>query len=332
MAGNPTAAQLLGHVVLLTGKAEFLAARTVASVRDAIRAYDAEAEISDCEAADLTLATLGELSAPSLFSSTRCIVVTKLENLPDESVEGLVDYSRAPSDEVCVVLVHSGGQKGTGVITKLTKVSKETGRVTVIKNEELKPRELPRFVTSEVARHGSRISEEAVEELVRAIGTDLRSLAAAAEQLVFDFHGEQIDLGKVQQYYGGRAEAKSFDVADAAFAGRRAVALEELRWALDGGTASVLITSAMAGSARGIAKFMGAPRGARDGDLARDLGVPPWKVKDIRKVAHRWNEETISEALRAIATADSDIKGRAHDANYTLERLVLTISGLSVGR
>ena len=38
MARTPSAAQVLGHVVLVTGKEEFLSARTVASVRDAVRA------------------------------------------------------------------------------------------------------------------------------------------------------------------------------------------------------------------------------------------------------------------------------------------------------
>jgi DNA polymerase-3 subunit delta len=32
--------------------------------------------------------------------------------------------------------------------------------------------------------------------------------------------------------------------------------------------------------------------------------------------------------MRAIAEADADIKGKAHDAPYTLERLVLTVAEL----
>ena len=93
------------------------------------------------------------------------------------------------------------------------------------------------FVTSEVAAHGAKIDPDAAAFLVQAVGSDLRSLAAAADQLTNDFPGEQLTVEKVQRYFGGRAEAKSFAVADAAFAGKRALALEELRWALDGGTA-----------------------------------------------------------------------------------------------
>ena len=94
----------------------------------------------------------------------------------------------------------------------------------------------------------------------------------------------------MKQYFGGRAEAKSFAVADAAFWGRRTEALEELRWALDGGTAAVLVTSAFAGGARGVARYRSAPRGMREADLAREVGVPPWKLRTIRDQSRGWSD------------------------------------------
>lgn len=328
MSRTPTAAQVLGRVILVTGKEEYLSERTVVSVRDAVRSHDAEAEIGEATASDLTLATLGEMAAPSLFSTTRCVVVRGLENLPDESVDGLLDYAAAPADDISLVLVHGGGPKGSGVLTKLRKLS----AVTEVKSEEIRRGDLTGFVTSEFAAHGARIAQDASAFLVTAVGQDLRSLAAAAHQLTNDFPGEPITVDKVKRYFGGRAEATSFAVADAAFSGRREVALEELRWALDGGTATVLITSAMASSARSLARYLGAARGARDNDLARDLGVPPWKVKQVRDQSRSWTPDAIATALRAVATADADIKGQAHDASYTLERLVLTVTRLRTPR
>ncbi len=130
------------------------------------------------------------------------------------------------------------------------------------------------------------------------------------------------------RYFGGRAEAKSFAVADHAFSGNREDALEELRWALDNGTAAVLVTSAFAGSARGLARYKGAMRGLRDADLAREVGVPPWKLRTIRDQSRGWSEAGLAGAIRAVAQADADVKGAASDASYALERLVLTIAGL----
>lgn len=327
MAG-PRAADVMGRVTLVTGPEEFLNERAVSGVRRAVREHDAEAEFSEALGADLSLATLGELAAPSLFSTTRCVVVRQLENLPEESVAGLLDYCAAPADDIALVLAHSGGQKGSGVLNKLRKVA----AVTEVKSQAVKGAEFVRFVSSEVRSHGSRLDDEAADLLVQAIGQDLRSLSAAADQLVNDFPGETLTADKVQRYFGGRAEAKSFAVADHAFFGRRAPALEELRWALDGGTAPVLITSAFAGGARGLARYVSAPRGMREADLAREVGVPPWKLRTLRDQSRAWNPQALGEAVRAIARADADIKGAAHDAAYTLERLVLTVAGLRSGR
>jgi DNA polymerase-3 subunit delta len=121
-------------------------------------------------------------------------------------------------------------------------------------------------------------------------------------------------------------------VADAAFFGRRAAALEELRWAIDGGTPAVLVTSAFAGSARGVARYKSAPRGLREQDLAREVGVPPWKLRTLRDQSRGWSEKAIGAAIVAVARADADVKGAASDASYTLERLVLTIADLRDGR
>jgi DNA polymerase III subunit delta len=328
MAGSPRASDVLGRVTLVTGKEEFLNERTVGAVREAVRQHDPEAELSETGASDLTLATLGELSAPSLFSSIRCVVVRSLENLPEESVAGLLDYAGAPAEEVALVLVHGGGPKGSGVLTKLRKL----GTVTEAKSGELRPSEYPGFVAAEARRHGTTIERDAAEALVQAVGQDLRSLAAAASQLANDFLGQPIGSEQVKQYFGGRAEAKSFAVADAAFNGQRTAALEELRWALDGGTAPVLVTSAFAGGARGLARYLAAPGRMSEADLAREVGVPPWKLRTLRQQSRSWSEVGIGQAIRAIAQADADIKGAASDASYTLERLVLTVTDLREDR
>ena len=70
----------------------------------------------------------------------------------------------------------------------------------------------------------------------------------------------------------------------------------------------------------------------READLAREVGVPPWKLRTIRDQSRGWTDPAIARAIRAIAQADADIKGAASDAAYTLERLVLTITGLRDAR
>jgi DNA polymerase III subunit delta len=277
--------------------------------------HDPEAEFSEAEASTLTAASLGELSAPSLFSAVRCVVVRSLESLPDESVEGILGYAAAPVDEVALVLIHGGGAKGSGVLAKLRKLP----AVVEVKSEEPKASEFPRFVEAEVRSHGGQIAPEAAVFLVQAVGQDLRGLAAAADQLASDFAGRRIDEELVQQYYGGRAEVKNYAIADAMLAGDRARAFEELRWALETGSAPVYILSAVAAQVRSLANHVAGNR---------DRGMPDWRLRSMNAQARGWSAEGLGRALRAVATADADLKGQASDPAYTMERLILTIAAL----
>ena len=240
MAARTLPEDVLGRVTLVTGPEEFLGERAIEAVRAAVRRHDAEAEVSETMAATLTMAELGDLAAPSLFSTTRMVVVRRLEDLPEESAPGLLDYAASPAAEVALLLAHSGGAKGSGLLAKLRKL----GPVSEVRSAALTAREYPGFVVSELRAHQVRIDPDAAELLVQAVGQDLRALSAAASQLAGDFAGQPLSTEMVGTYFGGRAEVKSFAVADHVVHGRAATALEELRWALERGTAPVLVTSA----------------------------------------------------------------------------------------
>jgi len=318
---TPKPQDVLGRITLISGPEEFLGERAIADVRAAVRRHDPEAELSETMAASLTMAELGDLASPSLFSTTRCVVVRRLEDLPEESAPGLLDYAAAPAEDIALVLAHSGGQKGSGLLAKLRKL----GLVTEVKSAPLTAREFPGFVVNELRGHQVKIDPGAAEFLVQAVGQDLRSLSAAASQLAGDFEGQPLTTEMVKKYFGGRAEAKSFAVADHALSGQAAKALEELRWALDRGTAPVLVTSAMAGGLRSLAKFMSAPRGMRNNDLMREVGVPSWKLDTLRRQSNGWDEDGVGRAIRSVARADADVKGQASDPAYALEKMVLDV-------
>jgi DNA polymerase III subunit delta len=319
---NPKASDVLGHVTLVTGPEELLNERAVSSALEAVHRADEESEVSHTTADQLSMGALADLAAPSLFSSIRCVVVRGLEDLPEDTHDGILDYAASPAEDVGLVLVHSGGQKGAGLLARLRKQRS----VTEVKSAALKPSEYPRWVAAEARSHGARIAEDAAELLVQAVGQDLRGLAGACHQLANDFAGQPLTSEVVKRYFGGRAEVKGFAVADAAIYGRAARALEELRWALDNGTAPVLVTSAFASGLRGLAKLKGASRGLRDADLAKEVGVPPWKLRTLREQARGWDDGGLVRAIQAVAQADADVKGAASDASYALERMVISVT------
>ncbi|WP_370618881.1 DNA polymerase III subunit delta [Mumia sp. Pv 4-285] len=323
-----TMASLFSTVLLVTGGVEFLTDRAMRRALTQIRGEDPEVAVSDVEAATLGTGELTALTSPSLFSAHSAVVVRSIESLDPTTADELLSYAASPAPDVALVLTHGGGQKGKGVLDKLRKLA----AVQEVTSSAPKPWEISRWVASEVRQLGGSISEEAAGYLVDAVGHDLRSLAAAADQLVDAATGSDgkrapISLELVRQYFGGRAEVKGFDIADAAIDGQTALALEQLRWALNNNVAPVLITSAFASGLRSLARYgVASSKGLREAELAREVGAPPFRLKRLRAQLRGWDSTGISVAIGAVARADLDVKG-ASDPEYALERMVLTVTG-----
>jgi DNA polymerase-3 subunit delta len=136
----------------------------------------------------------------------------------------------------------------------------------------------------------------------------------------------------VAQYFAGRAEVTGVAVTDDVMRGRPNQALARLRWALSTGAAPAMITAALAAALRGLGKYLEL-RGARlsPADLAREVGVPAWKLKDLAAQARDWNPRAVAASIQAVAEADAQVKGAVTDADYALERLVLAIDRIRRG-
>lgn len=310
-----------GRVFLVSGPETLLADRAVGDILARTRAAAPEVEVSTAESSRLDAQKFAEITSPSLFSAHRAAVVTDLANLPVDLVDQVASIATSPLEDLVLVLVHGGGNKGKALLDRVKKSGAE-----VVDCPAPKTWELPQFVSAEVRRGGGSIDGAAAQFLVEAVGHDLRALAAAGSQLMADGEGAQITTELVRRYFGGRSEVTSFAVADAALGGRTGVAMEQLRWAISTGVPGVLVTSALAAGLRGLGKLVTAGSGMREVDLARDVGVPPWKLKAMRSQARGWDQQGLAQALKAVALADAEVKGAASDPGFALERAVLAVA------
>jgi DNA polymerase-3 subunit delta len=311
-------------VTVVLGPETFLAERAVADVRAAVRAVDADAEFSEHLAGSLDgTGALSGLTAPSLFSSTRVVLLDGAADADPELGTALVDYAVSPAEGVHLLVAHGGGPKGRGWLDKLRRLP----GVVVVACDKPKPRDLPGFVLAEVRAVGGRATGEVAAALIDAVGSDLRALAGAVRQLVEDSGNATITIDLVQRYFAGRAEVTSFAVADAAVAGRTTEALQRLRWALGAGVAPVLISSALATTVRRLTKVKGIAPGVKSGDAAAMIGVHPYALDRLRRDARNWSNRALADAVVAVARADTDVKGGSYDVGFALERAVMDVAG-----
>ena len=310
-----------GTAVLISGPEQLLAQRIVAETKSRVMASHPEAEVNEILASELEDSMLAEVIGGSLFSSHIVAIIDDVGSCPPAVVDQLVAVAKNPPEDLCLILLHPGGVKGKGLVDTLKKA-----KVPVEAAAALKPWEVPGFVMGEAKRQRIRMHQDAADELVAAVGHDLRTLASAINQLVSDSGTNEIDASIVRRYFAGRAEVTGFAVADAVLAGNATVAMERLRWALETGVPPVLITSAVASSFRGLAKYLDAQNSRlRGAELAREIGVPPFKLKDYARASNTWQVGGVAEAIRIIARGDAEVKGAATDAAFALERMVLGV-------
>ena len=303
----------------MVGEEELLRSRAVSAVRAAVLERHPDAELHDLPAQGLPVGQLADVLAPSLFGTHRLVVVTGVHEAAGALADALTGYARDPDPDLTLVIVHSGGKRNEALVKAFTaagaavddcpKVSSVGDRIA--------------FVRNEVRSAGGRITPDAASALVEAIGADLRQLSSAATQLVSDFGGT-VDADAVARFHRGQAEVTGFTVAERVLVGDSAGSIEMLRWALERGVAHVLIADALADGVRTAAR-VASLNTSNIGDLARQLKLPPWKVKKAQSQARGWTIDALQQAIGVAAELNADVKGAAASADYALERAIRRI-------
>ncbi len=317
-------APLFGAVTLVSGPETLLAERAVRGLTQQALAERPDASVTELEGAGVTAGSLNEATGGSLFAADSVVVIDPVSEVPADLYDTLAGYVGARMDDLALILVHPGGVKGKRLLDALKKA-----KVSTIDCPTIKAWELAQFAANEARHQGGRIDAGTAARLVESLGSDARAVAGAIRQLLDDTDDRVITEAAVRRYFTGRADVTSFTVADHVMAGRRNEALGALRWALDTGVAPVLVTSALANALRQQGRYTDlAGQRMRDGDVAREIGVPPWKVKDLVRLSRDWTPRGLADALRRVAAADAAVKGAAADPAYALERLVIGVTEL----
>ena len=306
-----------GTALLVQGAEALLSDRAVDARIKAARREFPDAELVELEGREVDAGRFVEATGGSLFSQATIVVVNAVSDLDKDLFDLVATTAANPPDTLCLILVHPGGVKGKGLLTKLTKAKVETAKVDVPK-----PWAIPDFIVNEARRGHLDMDRDAVQ----ALGNDLRTLAAAVGQLASDSPNGRVGAEEVTTYFGGRAEISSFNVSDASLEGRLPDALEALRWDLSIGVQPAAVTAAMARGLRSVGLYLDL-RSQRMGDkqLAQTIGVSPWKLKSLNKQARSWSKAGVARAIRLVNTCDAAVKGAAVDPDYALESMLIAI-------
>ncbi|MDR1443126.1 MAG: DNA polymerase III subunit delta [Bifidobacteriaceae bacterium] len=312
------------RLVLIYGPEELLADRAVERLRRLAREEHPELDVVEVNAAQAGRDALAGAASGSLFADYTVVVVSQVDQASADFLDGALAYVANPSPEAMIIFRHGGGRSAKKLVDALRKARASEAEASQIRFD----RDKEAFVRAEFRRGGRGADGRAVLALVEAVGSDLRELASAANQMMADTTGP-ITPQMVERYYGGRLETTSFKVADAAVAGQAGEALRLARYALGAGVDPVPMIGALAGKLRTLAKVGGAVQSGKD--PVKDLRMNSWQVDQARRVLRHWDGTGLAQAILAVAEADAQVKGLGGSSSktarhYAVERAIVAVA------
>ncbi len=299
------------RITLAIGGEPVLVDRAVRRVSIAVRQADPTAQrtviASDDEDAPHRLR---EAAAPNLFGDGGVVVIEGIDSADDALGRAIRDVVADLPENVYLVLTHPGGNKGKALLDDLRSAGAEQVDCQALK----KGKATLEFLTREFSSYKRRATPDAVSTLYDAVGHDLGLLVAAVSQLSADVDAGPIDGDAVRSYFAGVADVSGFTIADAVWERRYAEALRTLRQAMLASDAARVGPSTVASLAIGLRTLVrvgGMPPGASESEVAKEAGVPPWKVKQLRRQWTRWSgdQRRLAASVVALADADGSMKG-----------------------
>ena len=300
-------------VYLLSGET-FLAEEAI----DRIRAEAGTDPLSEASfGADApTAEILGALETPSLLGGRRLVVLRDAHDLNKEHVEALLRYLETPSPSAVLVLVAAGR-------TKLEAAAKGAGSVITL--ETPRGRRLVSWIRERGRDHRLRVDDRAGWALVDSVGTELRDLDAALEQLSTRLgHGASIGAAEVRNAFPRLADERVYAFQDAVGERRLPVAMTALRRLLEQGDEPLMIFGSLSSQVRRML------RARRFADVSAKavgdaMGLPSWRAERLQRQCRSYREEELVAALSLLALTDVEMKGGDLPPEAALERAVVQI-------
>jgi DNA polymerase-3 subunit delta len=274
--------------------------------------YDSEASIGD---------VLGTARTLPFLAPRRVVLLKDLKKgkLPKEKEGALTAYLDDPSPQTTLIL--------TTADTDVARAWKRKfgTRWTEVEFRTLRGPALRSAVREAARERGVRITAEAIEVLVEAVGEDLGRIHGEMEKLAVSVgKGEEIDAPRVHLLVCGYSYQTMFDLVEAVGTRNVGEGLSLLsRLVVSPGEAPALV-GMLAKRFRVLWFLAGAPGGRGEAPPSA-FRVLKWKIPDLRRQAARFTRGEIEEALADLLTIDATVKSSSVPFPILMERFLLSL-------
>ena len=256
-------------------------------------------------------------------SEKRLVVVNDADKLSKGSQKELTDYVKSPCDTTVLVLVSDKLPKTSA----LYKAVAGAGTQSVIDCTPPKARDLPNQVRAMAPAHGVTISPKAAQALVELVGEDTVHIDAELKKLALSHSGaDAVSETEVRAMVSRVSEAKPWQFVDA-FSARSIRDCMRYMSLMPSASPHVLLRQCVSRVRELIcAKCIASSSPNPQAELARELGLQDWRVKNHVAWSRNFSEHELRHALSTSLECERKMKGGSDPEAAFIDWVLVTLS------
>ncbi|EOH82819.1 MULTISPECIES: DNA polymerase III subunit delta [Enterococcus] len=320
----------LKSVYLVTGTEDYLVQEIRQAFLDRMKKDDLE-ELNfmsfDMEENGLG-AVIDEAETLPFFGDYRLIFVEnpyfltgeKKSNVPDQDVDGLVDYLKQPLDTS--ILVFWANYPKLDARKKITKALKKTA---VIEAAPLQERDLRNFLQRYISNENVKISKEAFDLFLRLTDFDLSKAMNEIEKLLLlAGEGGTITLQLVQDLVPKTLEHNIFELTEQILKGDTEKAYQTYEELHLQGEETIKLTAILIGQIRLLLQTkLLQKNGYQQANIAETLGVHPYRVKLAMQQVAKFPLNLLVSMYDELVENDYEVKTGQADKEMNFQLFIL---------
>lgn len=317
------------HPVYLVYGVENYLIRIIVDKICAVYKAEMDAEVERYSGKGLNaVSVIDSLKTLPMWSKGKLAIIDDASSLSDKSKELLENYVKSPSSTAVLIFVAS---KFDGR-TKFYKLIDSNGAV--IELAAIYDNQMPFWINRECKSKGYNISQEAANLMIGLIGTNLSDMASAVEKVVLYIGGAKklMELKDVETVLSDTSQRTIFDLTNAVGAKKISLASDRLRNLLKNNESPVGVVAMLARHWRLLlrAKELIGAGVSSENDLARELGVRPFFVREYISQSKGYTRAALEKGLKLLWQSDKAIKSSSLANEEILHRLLLGLVGARV--
>ncbi|MEE2787188.1 MAG: DNA polymerase III subunit delta [Myxococcota bacterium] len=260
-----------------------------------------------------------------MMASKRLVLVRNAEVLfgrSKEALRPLLEYITDPDPTTCLVLMAMSRVKKNGQLYKRVQKHGCVYEAAILKLRELRP-----WVLNRVKDMSRRMSRDACDFLIEAIGQDLANLDSALERLcLYVPEPEIIELQHAQDAISATRTRTVWELVDAVADRNAARALERAHQLLGQGNAPLQLLALVIRQFRQLLTGCDVLRqGGNLRDAAQHAQVPAFREKQFGQQLKRYAWAELRAALHRLQETDAQLKSSKVPHTLIFEGMILDL-------